>query len=163
MKYIQLTQGKISLVDDEDFDLNKHKWRTKLEPRNRNSYGIREVRDKNHKRCSEHLHRVILERKIGHKLKKGEVTDHIDSNGLNNCRNNLRVCSQAENMWNIRKRSDNTSGYRGIHYNKTKKGFDAYLNKEGIRYRLGRFKNLYDAIEARRQAEIKYYGKIYSK
>ena len=80
--------GKIAIVDNEDFDLDNFKWRTKLEIKTGNCYGIREIRNEENRRISEHLHRVILERKIGRKMKNNEVTDHIDRNGLNNRRNN---------------------------------------------------------------------------
>lgn len=158
MKQIQLTMSKVAIVDDCDEDLLKYKWRTKASPRDYTFYGIREIwGGSRKKRSSEHLHRVILERKIGRSLYKWEVTDHVDGNGLNNKRDNLRAVTQSENMIKARKRKDNTSGFRGIHWNKEKKGFDVYINFNKKRYRFGRFKNLEEAKIARQQAEIKIW------
>ena len=156
MKSVQLTMGKIAIIDDCDSDLMSLNWRTNITKRTGNAYGVREIWNKSD-RYTEHLHRVILERKLGRKLQKNEVTDHIDGNGLNNIRDNLRVCTQSQNMTNTQKRVDNTSGYTGVYYNKAKKGYDAYINKNGKRYRLGRFKTIEEAITVRLTAKKKYH------
>lgn len=157
MKEIQLTKGVISFVDDEDFDLSQFKWRTALNKRSYTAYGVREISfcelGKDRKRKSEHLHRVILERKIGRELTAEEVTDHIDGNGLNNRRCNLQAVTQSQNMFRARLSKSNTTGYKGIWWNKSKKGWDVYINKNKKRYRFGRFKNFDEAIKARLEAE----------
>lgn len=148
--------GKIAIVDDCDSDLAQLNWRTNPVKKSGNNYGVREIWNKGN-RYTEHLHRVILERKIGRKLKVHEVTDHIDRNGLNNRRENLRAVTQSVNMTNARRRFDNKSGYPGIFWNKARKGFDVYINKNHKRYRFGRFKNLDEAIKARQEAEKKIW------
>lgn len=58
------------------------------------------------------LHRVILARIIGRELRKKEVTDHIDGDPLNNLRDNLRICTQAQNTCNQKRRhSSSQKGY----------------------------------------------------
>lgn len=148
--------GKVAIVDDCDSDLAQFNWRVNIVKRTGNYYGVREIWNKGD-RYTEHLHRVILERKIGRKLKVYEVTDHIDGNGLNDIRENLRAVTQGINMTNARRRSDNKSGHAGIFWNKAKKGFDVYINKNYKRYRFGRFKSLDEAIKARQEAISKIW------
>ena len=152
--------NKVSLVDDVDWEfLHRFKWRTNLIKRCGNCYGTREIWNKGN-RYSEHLHRVVLERKIGRKLTKKEQVDHIDGNGLNNTRNNLRLSNQCQNMANARKRKDNLTGVRGVHFNKAKNKFEVYINKNRKRFRLGRYKTLKDATKVREEAEKKFYGEF---
>lgn len=148
--------GKEAIVDDYDGNRAQLNWRVNIVKRTGNYYGVREIWNKGN-RYTEHLHRVILERKIGRKLKVYEVTDHIDGNGLNDTRENLRAVTQGINMTNARRRSDNKSGHAGIFWNKAKKGFDVYINKNYKRYRFGRFKSLDEAIKARQEAILKIW------
>lgn len=105
MKKIKLTQGKFALVDDEDFvELNKFKWYTGKYYKNTCVYAIR--RDNKGKTIL--MHREIMQ------TPSGMVTDHIDHNGLNNQKNNLRSCSHAQNIRNSAKRIKGTSLYRGV-------------------------------------------------
>lgn len=55
-----------------------------------------------------HLHRLLLD------APKGVQVDHIDGNPSNNRRSNLRLCTHAENVRNVRRRADNTSGFKGV-------------------------------------------------
>lgn len=88
-KEIQLTQGKVTLVDDEDYEwLSQWKWCAK-DGRNGNFYAFRASKNK-----STYMHRLILD------TPKGKVTDHINGNGLDNRRINLRICSYRENSHN---------------------------------------------------------------
>ena len=109
MKEIQLTKGKVALVDDEDFEvLSKRSWRLGY-------YNHPITYDLDCPRKTVLMHRVIMN------AKKGEIIDHIDGNPLNNTRANLRFCTHAENMRNQKKPKNNTSGYKGVHLNKNKK------------------------------------------
>lgn len=158
MKHIYLTKGKISLVDDEDFEfIVQFKWRTNDVAGK--YYGVREIWNGGD-RYSEHLHRVILERKLGRKLRRSEITDHKNGDGLDNRRKNLRIANHSQNGMNKAIRSDNTSGYRGIHFSKERQKFEVYLNKNGKRYRFGRFNKLEDAIRIRKEAEREYFKRF---
>lgn len=104
MKEIKLTQGKFALVDDEDFDeLNKFNWFYCR------GYGFRNSSRLNGPTRLIPMHRVIMN------TPKGMFTDHRDHNGLNNQKNNLRICNHAQNMANRRKQVNGiTSKFKGV-------------------------------------------------
>lgn len=108
---------------------------------------------------SGHLHRQIMERVLNRRLEKTELVDHIDGNGMNNCRENLRVCSNAENLRNRTKApSDNKSGAMGVVFCKQTGKWAAEIRLNGKKIWLGRHANKEDAIIARRKAEKEYWG-----
>lgn len=92
----------------------------------------------------------------------GFVRDHINRNKLDNRKINLRMVTAKDNSLNQGLRKNNTSGYRGVHYSKRYKKYIAQIMNDGKCYCLGKFDNIEDAIEARINAEIKYFGKIVS-
>ncbi len=69
---------------------------------------------------------------------KGRL-DHRDTNRANNIFENLREATQSQNLANARRRSDNTSGFKGVSLRKDTGRWAAYVNFEGKRYRLGCF------------------------
>lgn len=100
MKLIELTQGQKAIVDDDDYGrLSKSKWYA--EKKYNNFYARRGLDDVL-------MHRIIL-KLTDSKLK----VDHINHNGLDNRKENLRVCTQRQNMCNKKKEKDNKSGYKG--------------------------------------------------
>jgi hypothetical protein len=102
MKIIPLTQGKIALVDDEDYDrLSPHKWYA--HNRCQTSYAQRWIENKV---CM--MHRIILSAPTGVEI------DHIDGNGLNNQKSNLRVVTRRQNSQNLHG-VVKTSKYVGVH------------------------------------------------
>ena len=82
--------------------------------------------------------------------------DHIDGDGLNNKWSNLRIANSLENAKNRRLRSDNTSGYIGVSWNKRKKKWGAYIKNSGKSVTIGLFANIQDAVDARERESIKY-------
>jgi len=85
----------------------------------------------------------------------GLITDHIDGNRYNNCKNNLRWVTQAENAQNCRLRSDNTSGFKGIcWYNKRR--WKAGISLDKRRRHIGYFDTKEEAAEAYDRAVVKY-------
>ena len=101
---------------------------------------------------NERLHRFIMD------CPKGMVVDHINHNELDNRKFNLRVCTKQQNDMNKRKQPNNTSGITGVTWDKSNNKWMAQIQVNGKNIKLGRFKNKEDAIEARKQAEIKYFG-----
>jgi hypothetical protein len=98
------------------------------------------------------LHRVILERVIGRKLDPKEHVDHIDYDGLNNTRENLRIISPSLNIGRARIRRNNTSGMIGVSWSKSKECWVAQINCGGKYRGIGNYKQkehaqiAYDAV-----------------
>ena len=134
MKAIQLTRGKVAIVDDEDFEeLNRYKWHC-----SKTGYAIR-TDHRGGKRKDIRMHRQILSEPDGF------LIDHINGDKLDNRRVNLRLCTNAENMRNGGKRSDNKSGYRGVCLNRVTGKWEAGLRYNGKNHYLGLFTNKHDA------------------
>lgn len=153
MKEIQLTQGKVALVDDEDFDyLNQFKWHaSKLSGK---FYAQRHAKLSNPNNIKILMHRDVM------KPKKGFVIDHVDGNTLNNQKNNLRICTHAENMRNSKIPINNTSGFKGVYWNKENEKWTAFIRFNNKRFHLGLFFELKDAAKAYNEGAIKYFGKF---
>jgi hypothetical protein len=102
-KQIPLTQGKFAIVDDADYEwLIQRKWY---------AYDAQKGKGKWYARCSQSvkvdMHRVITN------APKGMDVDHINGNGLDNRRSNLRVCTRTQNQQNIHV-THNKHGYKGV-------------------------------------------------
>lgn len=107
MKEIQLTKGYVALVSDEDAGfLSKWKWQASNESRGTKWYAIRWSQKSEHgegKRFKIRMHRVVAERKdfatSGILMERSHyVVDHLNSDSLNNTRENLEYITQEENM-----------------------------------------------------------------
>lgn len=83
---------------------------------------------------------------------EGLLWDHIDRDGLNNQRENLRHANKSINAFNSKVRTDNSSGHKGVSWNKREQKWRAYIYN-GTEKHLGYFDNLDDAIKARKEAE----------
>lgn len=149
MKQINLTQGMIALVDDEDFDfLNQWKWHAKVNGKKRNGfYAVRSFHFR--KSSGEHtcrtvfMHRVLMG--VDDKSYREIEVDHIDHNGLNNTKINLRKSSRSQNC--INRRKNNIKKYRGV--TKLLSGnFQATIKINQKSLSLGAFKNIDDAAKA---------------
>jgi hypothetical protein len=110
MKQIQLTQGKQALVDDADYPtLNRVKWYALA--KGPQTYAVHSHYEDGKKAPTRwFMHRVILQ------LKKGQIGDHINGNGLDNRRRNLRKATRMQNAQNRRNNRNNTSGYKGVYW-----------------------------------------------
>lgn len=130
MKKIKLTQGKYTLIDDCDLEkVNKYKWRFHLD-----GYAIRS------KRPQILMHRFILN------PPKNMDIDHKNMNGLDNRRINIRIATRSQNKLNMNKRIDNTSGHKGISWDKKNKKWLAYTKINGKFLNFGRFSDKQIAI-----------------
>ena len=152
MKKIPLTRGKFALVDDEDFDeLNKSRW---YALKGKNTYYAEKKIRKRGVWTSIGMHRAIL------KIKKGLVCDHINGNGLDNRRVNLRICRQGENTWNSRRQSNNTSGYKGVYWHKHSKKWYSRITVNSKTKSLGYYDDKKEAAIAYDLAAKQYYGEF---
>ncbi|MFA6118161.1 MAG: HNH endonuclease [Sphingomonas sp.] len=84
--------------------------------------------------------------------------DHINGNGLDNRRSNLRGATQRQNLQNAGRRVDNTSGFKGVYYSQASKKWAAQIRYEGKQKYLGLFHDARDAAKAYNAAALKYFG-----
>jgi HNH endonuclease len=99
---IELTRGKNAIIDVIDRDLAGRSWYAVPGHQSIGNYTFYAARRKGNKSVT--LHRVILERILGRHLRDGEECDHIDGNGLNNRRYNLRLVDHRKNIRNSHSR-----------------------------------------------------------
>lgn len=134
---IPLTQGKLALVDDKDFNwLDKWKWSAHYN--NTKWYAVRNDKGKIIK-----MHRLIISAKVR------EEVDHIDGNSLNNCRSNLRLVTRAENLQNRSANHNSTSKFIGVYWENSTNKWCAAIKKDGKTKKIGRFNSGEDAARAR--------------
>lgn len=153
MKKIPLTQGEFAMVDDEDFEeINSHKWCVLR--RSHTTYAMRGITIGVGKRKTILMHREILG------AKNGELCDHKDGDGLNNTRENLRICTCLENSRNSRKQKNNTSGYKGVSWSKKGKYWVAFISYMGRTINLGHFSEIKDAAKAYNAAAEEIFGEF---
>ena len=98
------------------------------------------------------LHTYIMNPEYGY------IVDHIDGDGTNNKIENLRVVSIFQNNMNKGTAKNNTSGYKGVCWNKEKQKWQSRIQIDKKQLFLGCFDDIQEAVEARKDAEIKYYG-----
>lgn len=129
MKKIKLTQNQYALVDEEDFDfINQFRWQAIYKPNS--NYFIATKADKriNGKQRHTYMHRLIMNAPTGLDI------DHINHDGLDNRKCNLRLCTKKENRMNIKKK-ESRWGYKGIDFrdsNKNKWIAQIKFNKKSI-------------------------------
>lgn len=158
-KELKLTQGYVALVDEGDYEmLVRFKWSAHVKKRKDGSVlNVYAVRGERRGGVS---HPVLLHRALLG-AQRGVDIDHIDGDGLNNTRGNLRVCSRSQNNHNSRLRPDNTSGYKGVAWSKASRKWRAYIAiSTGERRHLGLFSSAVAAAGAYDLAAMKYFGEF---
>lgn len=152
MRRIRLSKGKSVLVDDGDFEwLSQWSWHYGTHGYACRATYVRGSGRKNQKNTYVLMHRLI------NKTPDGFFTDHINRNRLDNRRSNLRTADKSLNSINRAIQPNNTSGHKGVHWFKRLGLWQVYINKNRKRVSLGYFKNLRDAVKARKLAEKEYH------
>ena len=90
---------------------------------------------------------------------EGQIIDHINRNRLDNRKENLRKCTQQENLRNVSLSTRNKSGFLGVYLNQNKKWVAQIKINKKMKY-LGSFDNIEDAVITRLKAEKEYYGEF---
>ncbi len=156
VRYIPLTRGYYAIVDAEDYEkLSKYKWYAQIKKNTDIIYACRaSYYSENGKRCRRTImmHREIMN------PPDGMVVDHINSNGLNNRRCNLRACTHAQNLRAARPRPGTQSPFIGV----TRRGdrWRARIRYLGEDCYLGTFDDPVEAARARDRRAIELFGEF---
>lgn len=142
MKKIRLQNNIFAVVSDRDFKMvSKYHWY---------------LHTNGYVRCSTptkmYLHRLILS------PKENELCDHINGDRLDNQRKNLRICTQSQNFMNVGKRKHNTSGFKGVCFDRTRVKWIAQIQKDGVNINIGRFEKKINAVRAYNRTALKLFG-----
>lgn len=140
-------KGEPFQVDDEDdYLVGRHTWR--LDPR---GYVIRDIR------VAGQMKRLFLHKLV---LPVEAHGDHIDRVKVNCRRSNLRPATTSQNAHNMSKMKHNTSGYKGVTWDKARSKWAAKIACKGVHYNLGRFSSREEAHAAYRQAAHRLHGEF---
>lgn len=146
-RWIPLTRGLFALVDSDDYELvSQFSWSST--PGRKTSYAVGWVNGRVVK-----MHRLILGFPDEH-------VDHRDGNGLNNTRHNLRKATVSQNHANTPPPKTNTTGLKGVGYDKSRDCWYAQITVRNRHIHLGRFDTSQDAARAYREAAKKHFGEF---
>ena len=155
MKEIQLTRGMVALVDDEDHErVAQFKWQALQGSGSDCWYAVHSRRPE--KGGNIPMHRLIMNAPVG------AMVDHINGNGLDNQRANLRLASNRQNQHNTT-RAWGRSGIRGVVWDSNpalKSHWFSSIRVEGSRINLGHFMTKEEAAAAYRAASLQYHGEF---
>lgn len=152
-KEIPLSQGYVAIVDEADYArVSPHKWSASV--MGNQVYAVRGTSKKFPPRRTILLHRFLLDAPVG------VLVDHRDGNGLNCQRSNLRLCSKSENMRNRKHPKQNTSGYKGVCWDKRRQKWMARIVVDQRGKHIGRYDSLIEAARAYDEAANKFHGEF---
>ena len=148
---IPLTQGRVALVDDEDaaLVLASGNWRAL---RNRTIfYAARHIRRTDGRRTTQRMHTLLT---------GWPYVDHVNGNGLDNRRANLRPATNQENQRNRGKQENNTSGFKGVGWHKRIGKWQASVRVDGRLVHLGYHATPEAAARAYDAAALEHHGEF---
>jgi hypothetical protein len=145
--YIALTKGKFAIVDAADYEqVNAYKWCATGSGRR-----VYACCHRNGGHLS--MHRFLMN------PPSWLVVDHIDGNGLNNRRSNLRICTQQQNVHNSRPKGK-SSQYKGVCRDKSKNTWVVWVRHNGRNHYIGRFRDEIDAARAYDRKAYELFGEF---
>lgn len=150
MKQIPLTKGQFALVDDEDFDqVNQFKWSVL---KKRNTFTA--------VRYGEERKFYYLSRFLLNVTDKNIIVDHINHNGLDNRRCNLRLCTNQQNLFNMTKGKRTNSVYKGVTWKKDRNKWYSRVMFNYKEYGLGHYLTEIEAAKAYDKKAIELFGEF---
>ncbi len=160
MKTIILNSKKYGahelLVDDDDFErINKYHWYVVLHRKTYYAHGVTPKNEGGDGKKSRRLHRFLLEVK-----EESMVIDHINHNGLDNRRCNLRVVTNSQNAKNKSSQLGSSSKYLGVSFRKETNKWRSRIRHDGKTLSFGDFLNEIDAAIAYNEGAKLYYGEF---
>ena len=149
MKEIQLTNGKIALVDDEDYEyINQFTWHS-----NSDGYATRCAWIEGTRTSKRYyMHRLIMN------TPKGMFTDHINRDRLDNRKSNLRICNASQNRANETLGNTNKSGKRGVYWSKVCNKWRAVIGFNNQLISLGYYDDINKASEVYSEKAKELFG-----
>lgn len=145
---VELTQGQVSIIDASDAPMvGRYNW--SVAERGQRTYACARFDG-----VLQYLHRIIAT------PEEGECVDHINGDGLDNRRSNLRCCVQAENNINRGATCISKSGFKGVSWSKSNNGWIAQIRRDGLRKHIGTFAKAEDAARAYDAAAIEIHGEF---
>jgi len=147
-RLIPVKGGPFAIVDAADYEaISKYQWYARHTPTT--CYAMAR-----HKGKFIQMHRLITD------VPRRLVVDHIDRNGLNNTRKNLRLCRQAENARNQGPRPGGTTKYKGVSWHAHRRKFRARITYEGKEHSLGYFTDEKEAARAYDKKANELFGRF---
>lgn len=156
MKKIELTQGRLAFVSDEDYDrVSAYKWHFQKDKGSLvKGYACRMYSRDDGKRRLLFLHKFIIN------ATAGTIVDHKNGDTLDCRRENLRFASASQNKRNCRLSINNTTGFKGVFLRKKGNTFYAQIELNGRGKHLGNFQTAIEAAYAYDEAARQYYGEF---
>lgn len=147
---VPLTQGQVAVIDAEDAEnILAYRWHFS------GGYAWRKRQPEEAPGPSNiAMHCQLLD------VDPGQVVDHIDFDGLNNRRGNLRPATRSQNVMHGRTHRDGMSGYRGVSWDRERQKWRVSIAANGRQHTIGRFDRLDDAVRARDEAAARLHGEF---
>lgn len=154
-----LSRGKVALIDDEDGErVMAYKWTVQAHVRRGKTiyYAHRNLARQGRKGAQKSilLHRFILN------APDDMQVDHVNSDGLDNRRANLRLATSSQNCCNRTRHPNNKTGFTGVYWHNRLKTFCVQVRYEGATYSLSGFDMAEDAARARDALAKRYHGEF---
>jgi hypothetical protein len=149
----------VILIDDEDYErVLKYSWRIKVVKVKGGGRVVKYAQAHspmlNGKRVTIRMHRLILNAPTGVQV------DHIDGNGLNNQKSNLRFATSSENMQNSKAKAGAASKFKGVCWNKNESKWVVRIFVDGKRMCLGQYTDEAQAAKVYDKAAREFFGEF---